>query len=168
LDGSLLNWLSRALRIFRFRRNASGGNLGSRQGLTEFPHLEPARDVLFANPVEASFVAVKLRHFSPVLEQNYLVRRAAPTAAWRRGTFCKLLNRTDLFRLKALGPLLYDECHLRALFKGAVSAGLDGRKMHEDIFPIFTRQKSKAFGGVKPLHSSCFFHNVLFLAIYVR
>jgi hypothetical protein len=74
------------------------------------------------------------------------------------------LNRTDLFRLQALGPLLYDESHFRALFQRAVAAGLDRRKMHEDIFTILTRQKSKSFGGVKPLHSSCFFHNVLFLA----
>jgi hypothetical protein len=82
MDGSLLNWLSRALRVLqRLRRDAGGGNFGGRQCLTEFPHLQPARDVLFANPVEASFVAVKLRHFSLVLRQNYFVRRTAPTAA---------------------------------------------------------------------------------------
>ena len=49
-----------------------------------------------------------------------------------------------------------------------VPGRFDRGEMHEYILTILARQKSESFGSVKPLHSSCFFHNVLFLAILVR
>jgi hypothetical protein len=36
--------------------------------------------------------------------------------------------------------------------------------MNEDIFARFALNESKSFGGVKPLHRSCFFHVYLYLS----
>jgi len=68
------------------------------------------------------------------------------------------LNRVDLFRLQAFGALFHYKGYARSLFQAAIAAGLNSGKMYEYVLSVFTRNKSKAFRGVKPLHRSSFFH----------
>src|ERR1035437_3753498 len=64
----------------------------------------------------------------------------------------------DVFALPPLGALLDHELHLRAFLQGFVTVRLDGGKMNEHIVAARPLDESKALGGIKPLHSTFFFH----------
>src|SRR5579863_5154057 len=86
-------------------------------------------------------------------------RTTAKSAGGSARSLCNELNEIHVFRLQAFGPFLDFERYASALVKRTVSAGRDGRKMDEDIFATFALDKSKSFGGIKPLNCSGFFQN---------
>src|ERR1700732_1604759 len=68
------------------------------------------------------------------------------------------LNGIYVFGLQTLRALFYFKRAACSLVGGFVAAGGDGGKMPENIFAIFALDKPEPFCGVKPLHSTCFFH----------
>ena len=68
------------------------------------------------------------------------------------------LKPIDVLSLQSLRTLLHFELYLRTFIQAAVTVGLDGLKMNEDIVATGTLDKSITFGGIKPLHNTFFFH----------
>jgi hypothetical protein len=64
------------------------------------------------------------------------------------------LEAYDAFGLQALRTLLHLEFNGLALVEGLVPIGLNRRKVHKDVLSGLTLNKSIAFGGVEPLHST--------------
>jgi len=58
--------------------------------------------------------------------------------------------------LPTLGPLHHVELHSLTFLQTLESAGVDCRVMHEYIFAVLTRDKTKTLRVVKPLHSTLF------------
>src|ERR1035438_9398365 len=73
------------------------------------------------------------------------------------------LSRCDVGRLQTLGALRHFELHPGAFIQGAISLRLDRREVNEDVFSVLPLDKAVAFGRVKPLHCSFFFHLPIFL-----
>ena len=72
------------------------------------------------------------------------------------------LDRLYVLCLPALGPLGHVELDLLAFLKRTEAVCLDGGVMDEDVLAVFTAQKSKSLGVIKPLDCACF-HCVMFL-----
>lgn len=72
------------------------------------------------------------------------------------------LCQVHLLGLQTLGAALDDERHASAFIEGAITAGLDRRKVDENVLAIVALDETESFSGVKPLHCTCFFHCSLF------
>jgi hypothetical protein len=68
------------------------------------------------------------------------------------------LNSIHVLGLQALRALLDLELNLRTFIQATVPVGLDGREMHKHVVATGALDKSIAFGGIKPLHNTFFFH----------
>src|ERR1700730_5374043 len=68
------------------------------------------------------------------------------------------LQSVHVLSLQTLGTLLDLELNLRSFIQTPVTVSLDGREMHEYIVATGALDESIAFGSVKPLHSTFFFH----------
>jgi len=144
----------RLLRFFDgFHGRRHNNRLRDSQAVAQHPNAEPPGNLLFPNAMEASLITVPLGHGLFLSAQN-LSPAKLPGSIY--------LCNGNLFGLQTLGPAFHDKRHLRALFERAVAAGFDGREMYENIFTVLTRNESKAFAGVEPLHRSCFFHDYSF------
>src|SRR5580692_7747969 len=60
--------------------------------------------------------------------------------------------------LQTLGAAGHFELYAGAFIQRFVPAGLNSRKMHENILAGFALDESEAFGRVKPLHCTFFSH----------
>ena len=69
-----------------------------------------------------------------------------------------MLEADDVLCLQALGALADFEFHSLALIQAPVSFRLNGRVMHENILAALALNESETLAGIKPLHSSLFFH----------
>src|SRR5579862_2329605 len=77
------------------------------------------------------------------------------------GWSLSLLSTRYRFHVGGLQPLRaagHFELYAGAFIQRLVSAGLNSRKMHEDILAGFALDESEAFGRVKPLHCTFFSH----------
>lgn len=75
-----------------------------------------------------------------------------------------MLQNLNVLGLPALLTLHYVELYSLTFLEAAEAIALDGAEMHENVFAIRARDKSKTLGIVKPLHSSLFhFKHTLFL-----
>src|SRR5579859_7103924 len=111
---------------------------------------------------EAWSSAMMYRMFGRSLEAPKAIGLAAiRLRKFRR--FIEPLSQSDLFRLQALGALLHNKRHAGALIEGPVATCGNSRKVDENVFPVFTLDKSESFACVKPLHCTCFFHDSLSL-----
>jgi hypothetical protein len=72
------------------------------------------------------------------------------------------LDGLNVLSLPALGTLGHVELDLLAFLQRTEAVCLDGGVMDEDVLAVFTAQKSKSLGVIKPLDCACF-HCVLFL-----
>ena len=70
--------------------------------------------------------------------------------------FCSRLDRPDVFRLEAFGPLGDVELDRLAFLQAAKAACLNSRKMHENVVARLAADEAEAFGVVKPFHCSLF------------
>src|SRR5689334_14342490 len=68
------------------------------------------------------------------------------------------LNSVHVLGLQALRTLLDLELNLRTFIQAPVPVCLNGREMHEHVVAAGALDKSIAFGGIKPLHNTFFFH----------
>src|SRR5207244_12464066 len=66
------------------------------------------------------------------------------------------LERSNVFRLEAFGPLGDVKFDRLAFLQAAKAACLDSRKMHENVVARLTADQAEAFGVVKPFHCSLF------------
>ena len=66
------------------------------------------------------------------------------------------LDRLYVLSLPALGALGHVELDLLAFLKRTEAVCLDGGVMDEDVLAVFTAQKSKSLGVIKPLDCACF------------
>src|ERR1035441_1394286 len=69
------------------------------------------------------------------------------------------LDDLDVFCLPALGTLGHIELDALAFLKRTETVRLDGGVMNENVFAIFTAQKTKTLGVIKPLDCALF-HDV--------
>src|SRR3981081_3372848 len=83
-------------------------------------------------------------------------KRAAEAALPLENLGLYLLQNLDVLCLPALRTLHHVELHLLAFLQAAESVGLDGRKMHEDIFAVLTADEAVSLCVVKPLYCSLF------------
>src|SRR5439155_17670848 len=74
----------------------------------------------------------------------------------RRAVCWPRLERSNVFRLEAFGPLGDVELDRLAFLQAAKAACLDSRKMHENVVARLAADEAEAFGVVKPLHCSLF------------
>src|SRR6266436_3952767 len=80
--------------------------------------------------------------------------------------FClKLLERLYVLSLPALRSLGYVELHCLAFLQALEAAGLNGRKMHENVFARLAADKAVALGVIEPLYCSLFHVCNLFLCL---
>jgi len=82
------------------------------------------------------------------------ITAAAPPVALRPD-----LGQVHIFGLQAFRPLLHFKGYARTLVERFISASRNRGKMDKHIFATFALDKSKSFGGVKPLHCSGFFQD---------
>ena len=68
------------------------------------------------------------------------------------------LDSLNVFGLQALGALGDAELYRLALLEALESARLDGREMHENIFPCLTLDEPVALRSIEPLHCALFLH----------
>ena len=112
---------------------------------------------------------------APVTQDRALLKCKAPDK-WKRFAQSDVLTsvrrenspelgEADLFGLQALRSLGHDKRHLCAFVQRTIPARFDRGKMHENVFAVFTRNKSESFSCVEPLYGSCFFHEVLFSSV---
>src|SRR5438132_2139636 len=73
----------------------------------------------------------------------------------------------DVLGLQTLGSLLHLELHLRAFIQGAISIGLDRRKMNEHVIAAGTLDESISFCGIKPFHYAFFFDYLFSCSLFV-
>ena len=73
------------------------------------------------------------------------------------------LSRLHVLRLPALRAFDHIELYLLAFLQAAESAGLNGRKVYENVLPVLAANETIALGIVKPLYRSCFHIVALFL-----
>src|SRR5664280_539686 len=69
------------------------------------------------------------------------------------------LDNRDVLSLPALGTLGHIELDALALLQRTETVRLDSSVMNENVFAIFTAQKSKTLGVIKPLDCALF-HDV--------
>jgi hypothetical protein len=82
----------------------------------------------------------------------------------RKGDLCRYrlfagvvgLESLHVFGLPTLGPLSHVELHRLAFLQAFEPAGLDGRKMHKNVFASLTANEAVAFCVVEPLNCSLF------------
>src|SRR5882762_7444310 len=79
-----------------------------------------------------------------------------PPFLWKILVSFYRLQNLDVLCLPALRTLHHVELHLLAFLQAAESVGLDGRKMHEDIFAVLTADEAVSLCVVKPLYCSLF------------
>lgn len=72
------------------------------------------------------------------------------------------LDGLNVLSLPAFGAFGHVELDLLAFLQRTEAVRLDGGVMDEDVLAVFTAQKSKSLGVIKPLDCACF-HCVLFL-----
>jgi|GraSoiStandDraft_9_1057307.scaffolds.fasta_scaffold243086_1 hypothetical protein len=70
------------------------------------------------------------------------------------------LDCLHVFSLPALGSLGDVELHRLAFLQASEAAGLNGGKMHENVFAILAADKAVAFGVIEPLYCSLFHSDV--------
>jgi hypothetical protein len=88
-------------------------------------------------------------------------RRLAPPFVKLRGRdspaeLFQALESANVLSLPSLLALGDGEFNRLAFLKTAVAIALNGGEMYEDILTVLTRDKTKAFGGIEPLHCSLF------------
>jgi hypothetical protein len=91
-----------------------------------------------------------------------------PAICVSRGSRHDGLRQADLFRLETLRSVLHDKGDSCSFFQRAVARRFNRRKMYEYILAVLPCKESKSLGGIKPFHSSCFFHVLSFLAMEVQ
>ena len=93
------------------------------------------------------------------------IRLGGPARSLRSGAGppdCSLAAVT-LVACRPLGPLRHFKLHSGAFIQAAITLRLDRREMHEDVFSVLPLDEAVAFGCVKPLHCTFFFHLPIFL-----